>query len=191
MYQTCRPFRHRAVTTLTGILLASHDIVAQAPTPDALRSKVAAYMAAHDVQIVHELSGFLAIPNLATDGANIRRNAEYLTRLMSSRGITARLLESPAGGPPAVYGELLSPGATRTIVLYAHYDGQPVDTTQWATPPWQPVLRDKPLDKGGRVIPIPTSTGSVQGEWRLYGRSASDDKAPIVAMLSAIDALRT
>ena len=48
---------------------------------------------------------------------------------------------------------------TRTIVFYAHYDGQPLDPKEWATPPWEPVLKD------GRV----------------YARSASDDKAPIVA----------
>jgi acetylornithine deacetylase/succinyl-diaminopimelate desuccinylase-like protein len=50
-------------------------------------------------------------------------------------------------------------------------------------------LRDKPLDAAGHVIAIPTTSGSIQREWRLYARSASDDKAPIVAMLAALDAL--
>jgi acetylornithine deacetylase/succinyl-diaminopimelate desuccinylase-like protein len=148
------------------------------------------YRSEHDAQVVGELVSFLAIPNLATDGPNIRRNAEHLMGMMRTRGISARLLESPSGGPPAVYGELVTPGATKTIVFYAHYDGQPVDTTQWANPPWTPVLRDKATDRGGQIIPFPTAAGTVQDEWRLYARSASDDKAPIVAMLSAIDALR-
>jgi acetylornithine deacetylase/succinyl-diaminopimelate desuccinylase-like protein len=157
---------------------------------DAFRSKVKSYATSHDAEITRELSNFLAIPNLASDSANIRRNTDALIRMMGARGITARRLESTTGGPPAVYGELATPGATRTIVFYAHYDGQPVDSARWTTPPWQPVLRDNTIEAGGRIIPIPTSGGSIQGEWRLYGRSASDDKAPIVAMLAALDALR-
>src|SRR5436305_5846656 len=74
---------------------------AQAPTPVSLRTKVRGYREAHDVQIVRELSDFLAIPNLASDRANIRRNAEHLLGMMKARGIDARLLESPSGGPPA------------------------------------------------------------------------------------------
>src|SRR5262249_56147444 len=52
------------------------------------------------------------------------------------------------------------------------------------------VVGEKSVEAGGRVISMPTSPGEIQGEWRLYARSASDDKAPIIAMLSAIDALR-
>jgi acetylornithine deacetylase/succinyl-diaminopimelate desuccinylase-like protein len=155
-----------------------------------VNAKIKAYRTAHDAEIVRELSDFVAIPNLASDAANIRRNVDHLVAMMTARGIRARVLESPNGGTPAVYGELSSPGATKTVVFYAHFDGQPVDTTQWATPPWQPVLRDKPLDAGGKPIALPSTPGRVQGEWRLYGRSASDDKAPIVAMLAALDALK-
>jgi acetylornithine deacetylase/succinyl-diaminopimelate desuccinylase-like protein len=76
------------------------------------------------------------------------------------------------------------------VVFYAHYAGQPVDPTKWASPPWSPVLLDKPLENGGRPVAMPAKSGAVQGEWRLYGRSSSDDKAPIIAMLTAIDALK-
>ena len=155
-----------------------------------LRSRVDAYRAAHDVEIVRELSDFLAIRNLASDSVNIRRNAAHILTLLSRRGIEGRLLESPAGGPPVVFGELRTSGATRTVVLYAHYDEQPVDTTQWITPPWTPVLRDRLHNEGGRIIELPAVNGAVQGEWRLYGRSAGDDKSPIIMMLRAIDALR-
>lgn len=177
----------RAGTALTLVVCIASRAAAQ--NPSALRASVAQYERTHDAEMVHELADFLAIPNRATDSANIRRNAEHLMAMMAARGITAKLLPS-SGGPPAVYGQLKSPGATKTVVFYAHYDGQPVDTTQWTTPPWQPVLRDKQLELGGKAIPIPSTPGQVQGEWRLYARSASDDKAPIVAMLRAIDALR-
>jgi acetylornithine deacetylase/succinyl-diaminopimelate desuccinylase-like protein len=163
---------------------------AQALAADSLRARLDAYRAAHDVDILRELRDFVAMPNVASNGVDIRRNADHLLSMLTRRGIPARLLESPAGAPPAVYGELLAPGAAKTVVFYAHYDGQPVDAAQWLTPPWSPVLRDKPHNEGGQIIPFPSVAGSARGDWRLYGRSTSDDKAPIVAILAAIDALR-
>ena len=179
----CRP----ALVLLAGLVTAS-STEAQPPRPDSVRAAVRAYRTAHDVAIVRELADLLLIPNLARDSANIRRNARHLATMLERRGMRPRLLEVP-GAPPAVYGELNTPGATRTVVFYAHYDGQPVDTAQWTNPPWAPTLRDAALP-AGKVIPIPTRPGTMQGEWRLYARSASDDKSPIVAMLAAIDALR-
>jgi acetylornithine deacetylase/succinyl-diaminopimelate desuccinylase-like protein len=90
---------------------------------------------------------------------------------------------------PNIAREIATPGATRTVVFYAHYDGQPLDPKEWATPPWQPVLRDGPLEKDGRVIPLPAS-GKFDPEWRLYARSTGDDKAPIIALAAALDALK-
>lgn len=162
---------------------------AYAQDPARVRSAVRAYQQAHDVEIVRELADLLAIPNLASDSVNIRRNARHIAQMLERRGIRAHLLETP-GAPPAVYGELRAPNATRTVVFYAHYDGQPVDTSQWSTAPWSPTLRTRALNLGGEIIPLPTQPGTVQGEWRLYARSAGDDKSPIVAFLSALDALR-
>ncbi len=154
-----------------------------------VRDAVSAYTRANDTRILNDLAEFLAIPNLASDSVNIRRNARHLVQLLEQRGIRAQLLEAP-GSPPAVFGDLKTPGATRTVVFYAHYDGQPVDTALWANPPWLPTLRTRALSDGGTVMPLPTQPGSVQGEWRLYARSASDDKSPIIAFLAALDALR-
>jgi acetylornithine deacetylase/succinyl-diaminopimelate desuccinylase-like protein len=83
-----------------------------------------------------------------------------------------------------------APGAARTIVFYAHYDGQPLDPKEWATPPFQPTLRSGLLERDGQVIPLPGPGKPFDPEWRLYARSAGDDKAPIVAMLNAVDAIR-
>lgn len=114
--------------------------VLEAQDPARVRGAVSAYQQANDVHILRDLVDFLAIPNLASDSVNIRRNARHIVQMLERRDIRARLLEAP-GSPPAVFGELRSPGATRTVVFYAHYDGQPVDTSQWATPPWAPTLR--------------------------------------------------
>ena len=143
---------------------------------------------AHQQAILREFLDLLALPNLAHQDSDIRRNAAAISAILSKRGAATRLLEAP-GAPPAVYGELLAPNATRTVVFYAHYDGQPLDPKEWASPPWQPVLRDRPLEKDGRIVALP-ATGPIDPEWRIYARSASDDKAPIIALAAALDALK-
>jgi acetylornithine deacetylase/succinyl-diaminopimelate desuccinylase-like protein len=169
---------------LLSLLIALYQ-----PSDSTLRARVAAWRAAHEGDVVREYLDLLRIPNLASDSVNIRRNAAALLTMLERRGVTARLLDAP-GSPPAVFGELPVPGAARTVVLYAHYDGQPVDTTRWVTPPWQPVLRDRPLFAGGREIPFPAAGARFDPEWRLYARSTGDDKGSIIAQLSALDALR-
>jgi acetylornithine deacetylase/succinyl-diaminopimelate desuccinylase-like protein len=151
-------------------------------------ASIRAFREAHEVEIVSEFVDLLAIPNVASDTPNIRRNAERLLVLMRKRGIQSRLLEG--NGPPSVFGELKAAGATQTICIYAHYDGQPVDASKWANDPFKPTLRDKPLEQGGQVIAFPKAGEKFDPEWRLYARSASDDKAPIIAVLAALDALQ-
>jgi acetylornithine deacetylase/succinyl-diaminopimelate desuccinylase-like protein len=143
---------------------------------------------AHERAILTEFMDLLAMPNLARDEAAIRRNAAAVSALYQKRGVNTRLLEIP-GAPPVVFGEMLTPGATQTLTFYAHYDGQPLDPKEWATPPWQPVIRNRALDKGGDVIPMPSS-GPIDPEWRIYARSASDDKAPLITIAAALDSLK-
>jgi len=107
--------------------------------------------------------------------------------MLEQRGFHTQSLNTTAA-PPVVYGELSTLGARHTLLFYAHYDGQPVDKTQWASDPWQPVLRDSAVD--GKVIPLESLQAPLNPEWRIYARSSSDDKAPIQALLTAIDALR-
>jgi acetylornithine deacetylase/succinyl-diaminopimelate desuccinylase-like protein len=151
--------------------------------------QVRRYRIEHEADILREFVDLLSIPNVASDEPNIRRNADLLIRMLERRGIRSRLLQIE-NAPPAVFGELAARGASRTVALYAHYDGQPADPALWAGDPWKPVLRDRPLEEGGREIPLSEIKGPINGEARLYARSASDDKTPIVALLAALDALR-
>lgn len=173
------------------LLLAAFLSLAPRPAraQDATTRAVGRYVSQHQAGIVRELVDFLSIPNVAGDSVNIRRTAAALKAMMEQRGIRSRLLET--GGPPMVYGELAAKGATTTILFYCHYDGQPVDRSRWVGhDPWQPVLRTgRREDPETRVIPVP-ATGAFDADWRIYARSASDDKSPIVALLWAIDALR-
>ena len=171
------------------VALTSMLLLGAGTAPAVLHDEVERYRRGVEPAVVRELAELVAIPNVASDLPNIRRNADRLIAMLRARGAEAWLLDNP-GAPPAVFGELRSPGARRTVVFYAHYDGQPVDPAQWKTPPWNPVLRDKPLDQGGREIPLPGPGQALPDEARLYGRSASDDKGPVVAMLTALDALK-
>ena len=141
------------------------------------------YRDTHERVIIEEYFQLLSIPNIASDQINIRRNADLIVAMLKKRGVAAKLVEAPDVNP-VVFGEIRTAGATRTIVFYAHYDGQPLDPKEWATPPFSPVLRDKSLDKDGRIIPLPTK---FDPESRIYARSAGDDKAPIIAILAALD----
>ena len=134
-----------------------------------------AYTAPRHDQLTGQFEEFLRLPNVAVDPAGLRRNAAYLLDQLRAHGIPATLLaapELPESVPPVVYGELKVPDATRTIVFYAHYDGQPVVASDWATPPFTPTLKE------------------VDGEARIYARSAGDDKAAIFAQLTALTALQ-
>jgi acetylornithine deacetylase/succinyl-diaminopimelate desuccinylase-like protein len=162
---------------------------ARAGDPADSRDEVRAWRRAHEGAVLREFADLLSLPNVASDEANIARNAERIAAMLRQRGLTARLLDG-RGGPPPVYGELAVPGARRTVLIYAHYDGQPVDATAWASPPWTPVLRDRPLEEGAREVSLDALPSPVPGEWRLYARSAGDDKAPIIGVLAALDALK-
>jgi len=166
---------------LLGVAMAN----AQNPASQAARQ----WRQQHERAIVDEFVSLLAIPNIAADGANIQRNAETIAAMMQKRGIAARLVSVP-GGNPVVFGEIKTPGATRTIVFYAHYDGQPLDPKEWATPPFTPTLRDKQIERDGQVIALPAAGKPFDPEWRMYARGSADDKAPIIAMLAAVDAIR-
>jgi acetylornithine deacetylase/succinyl-diaminopimelate desuccinylase-like protein len=141
----------------------------------------------HERAIVDEFIELLSIPNIATDRTNIQRNADLIAKMLEKRGVTPKLVSVP-GSNPVVFGEIVTPGATRTLVFYAHYDGQPLDAKEWVTPPFQPVLRDKSLEKDGRIIPLPAS--HFDPESRIYARSAGDDKNNVVTILTALDAIR-
>jgi len=154
---------------ISAALLLSLAVVSQ---PADLKPMVTAWADAHHQAILDELIALLSIPNVASDKPNIRRNAEHLRDMLAKRGIAAEILETTCN--PLVYGQLAVPGATRTVLFYCHYDGQPVDRSKWRQPdPFTPVLRGNGADA------------------RLYARSASDDKAPIVALLAALDAMKS
>ncbi|MFQ5770224.1 MAG: M20/M25/M40 family metallo-hydrolase [bacterium] len=174
---------------LFSFKLTVSEGLAETSASQSLRQKVRAYRIQNELAILNELIELLAVPNVSANKDNILKNANYLTAMLQKRGLKTRLLQVDESAP-VVFGELNIPTATKTIIVYMHYDGQPVNAEKWASEPWRPVLREKPLEQGGKEISLTQAHPPINGEARIYARSASDDKSPIVAMLTAIDALR-
>ena len=118
-----------------------------------------------------ELAEFLKIPSVSArsehDG-DMKHCAEWLSAGMEKLGVRTEILETP--GHPIVYGDLLEAGDDApTVLIYGHYDVQPVEPLdEWITPPFEPSIRDG----------------------RIYARGSADDKGQIHLHLKALDAYK-
>ena len=174
-------------TAVVAAFLVGAGPPAAAADSTAVQSAIDAWRADHETAIIEDFVELLSIPNVASNRADMQRNAGQIVELLEARGFETEILT--AGGAPYVYAELPAPGATETVLIYAHFDGQPVQAENWAYPPFLPTLLDGPLEAGGQPVDIDEVNGRFDPEWRLYARSASDDKMPIVAIVHALDAL--
>ncbi|MBT5994606.1 MAG: M20/M25/M40 family metallo-hydrolase [Candidatus Marinimicrobia bacterium] len=170
----------------TGLILCTSVIAGQPQSVKATRK----WVKNNGHTIIKDFAHLLSMPNVASDKLNIRRNAKYISNLFKKRGFDMQLLETEDANP-IIYGEYKTPGAKRTLCFYVHYDGQPVDSNQWTHGPFEPVLYDAEMDGGGNPIPLPGKRTKIDPEWRLYSRSAGDDKAPIITILNAVDGLQS
>lgn len=154
--------------------------------------KVRSYWKTNQPTILSNFFSFLQIPNVATDTANISKNADFLLQLMKGKAISnVQLLRLNETIPPTVYGEVNVAGATRTVIFYAHYDGQPVNAALWykGLHPFHPQLLNGRADEGATIQQLNTSF-PLNDDWRIYARGASDDKGGVMAILSAYDAIK-
>jgi len=125
----------------------------------------------HGERYVRELAELLRIPSISTLPAHtpdMRRAAEWLAAHLTRLGIrNARAM--PTQGHPVVYGEWLDAGPNApTLLIYGHYDVQPVDPVSlWRTPPFEPTIR----------------------EGRIYARGATDDKGLVFALICAVESM--
>ena len=183
--------RMAATFAKTGLstLLAAVALI-QAPAAAQSGSDVArAWREAREPELLADFAELLTYPNRARDLEDVTRAATYIRDRLREAGAESELL-SIDGVAPAVYGELTIPGATRTLGIYVHYDGQPVDPSNWSHPPFEPTLYSASMEAGGEPIPFPAPGEAVDPEWRIYARSAGDDKAPIAAVLPVLHAFR-
>ncbi|MEP7101571.1 MAG: M20/M25/M40 family metallo-hydrolase [Burkholderiales bacterium] len=133
----------------------------------------------------------LALPNDAIVPADVAMNVDWLAAAFRKRGFITQAL--PNDGKPMLFAAL--PGADpkrKTVLFYMHLDGQPVIASQWAQKsPWIPVLKRRtPSGEWQEMDSAALFSGPIDPEWRVFGRSSADDKAPIMMFLAAIDALK-
>ena len=123
--------------------------------------QVRAWVQSNEQPILREFTDLLAIPNVSSDSANIRKNAEFIRAMFERRGVSTRILETE-GAPPVVFGELKVPNAKRTVIFYSHYDGQPITRSQWETDPFTPTLKGDRYTAAPRQMPKPPFSPSLQ-----------------------------
>jgi hypothetical protein len=164
----------RVIVVILFAAVFAAPLMAQKPTPipaAQVAQEVRDYRMDHEDRIVRELAEFLSIPNVASDTPNIQKNAEHLREMLEARGIETHLLPITGRGP-VVFGKLVAPLATHTVIFYAHYDGQPVDAAAWTDgAPFEAVLRSDAIEAGGKRIPFPENTAKqpavYKDDWRI------------------------
>jgi acetylornithine deacetylase/succinyl-diaminopimelate desuccinylase-like protein len=116
-----------------------------------------------------KLQELLRIPSVSTDprhAGDVRRAAEWVRGRLKQAGCT-RVVVQKTKRHPIVYGEWLGAPGRPTILVYGHYDVQPVDPLElWKTPPFEPTIRSG----------------------RIYARGASDDKGQVMIHVNALEA---
>lgn len=128
------------------------------------------YLEANRDRYLKELIEFLSIPSVSSlkeHSEDVQRAAEWVAaRLQAAALENVRVL--PTGGHPVVYGDWLHAADKPTVLIYGHFDTQPVDPLErWSRPPFEPVVKND----------------------RVYARGASDDKGNMLAPILAVEAL--
>ncbi len=131
------------------------------------------YVGLRKTQELNELKTFLSLPTISTlseHRADVQRGAEWVADNLRAMGME-HIAIMPTGegkGQPLVYADWLHAGDAPTILVYGHFDVQPVDPlNEWRTPPFEPTIIDETI----------------------YARGASDMKAQTLAVMKALEAL--
>ncbi len=165
---------------------------AQSLTPDQLET----ITQKHVRKSYDDLFNFLSLPNNAHIDAHIPPNVDWLKQAFAQRGFSVEVLPTK-GGNPLVFAEhkadVIPKGPLKTLLFYMHFDGQPVNAADWQQEsPYKPVLKKK-VAGGSQWEAIDWSMlqSKYDPDWRIFGRSSSDDKGPIVMLLSALTAMQS
>lgn len=135
---------------------------------------------------IQDMKSFIAIPNDANYPNDIDKNILWLMKEFSKRNFKTKLV--PTEGLPLFYAAMDSPeDNVPTMLIYMHFDGQPVDPSKWdQSNPYQLALKASD-GTGWKELPWSSLKNDIDPNWRLFGRSTSDDKGPIILFLHAID----
>lgn len=169
---------------LVSVFLGLYAMATTAQSASADLDAVTENYFLHGITILNEL---VSIPNDSHYPEQLKNNIEWSRENFEKRGFRSETLETR--GVPLLLLEKKVPQAEKTVLIYFHVDGQSVDPSKWHQEnPYQPVLKES-SGTGWKAIPMDTLTSDYNEEWRIFARSASDDKGPIAMFLTAWDAL--
>jgi acetylornithine deacetylase/succinyl-diaminopimelate desuccinylase-like protein len=128
------------------------------------------YLKEHRQRFIDELLAFIKIPSISAQSEyvdDVYQAGEWFTKRLKATGLNNVQLMS-TGGHPVVYGEWIQDPDLPTVLIYGHFDVQPVDPLElWESPPFDPVILNECI----------------------YARGASDDKGNLMSPVAAIEAL--
>jgi acetylornithine deacetylase/succinyl-diaminopimelate desuccinylase-like protein len=132
---------------------------------------------------------FVAIPNLPVDVQKMYKNISWVKRHYREVGFTLKNLESST--LPVLFAERIVNPDYKTVLIYFHLDGQPVNPSAWdQEDPFIPVLKEQSEDGEWNAIAWENLNAKIDDDWRIFARAAADDKAPIVMFLSALELMK-
>ncbi len=140
-------------------------------------------------EILKKHRELVSIPNVSSNTADMMKNVAWITDAFTNIDFKVSLLETTT--LPVVLAEKTVNPKAKTILFYLHLDGQAVNPHKWNQEnPFQPVL--KAQDAKGSWQPLDWSKieGTIDPEWRVFGRAAADDKAPIIMLLAALEFMK-
>lgn len=127
------------------------------------------YIKSNQNKFVEELQSFLRIPSISTLQENtndMKQCAAFVADKLKLAGMS-RVEIFPTEGHPLVYGEWLGAPGKPTVLIYGHYDVQPVDPIElWESPPFEPVIKDD----------------------KIFARGATDDKGQVFIHIKSVEA---
>src|SRR5438034_1337144 len=133
---------------------------------DTRQREISEYIDRNKDRFVEKLRILCQQPSVSAQNLGMTEAAKLVERFLKETGFTTESF-SPTHGPPIIFGELTSKRGSRTLLVYNHYDVQPVEPVDlWTHPPFSAAVEDG----------------------RIYARGASDNKGNIVSRLMAIDA---
>jgi acetylornithine deacetylase/succinyl-diaminopimelate desuccinylase-like protein len=137
---------------------------------------------------INEIKEFIAVPNDALYLEDINKNITWLTKSFKDRNFKTSIIKTT--GSPLFFASLPIKEHKPTILFYMHFDGQSVDTSKWEQKnPYHVVLKEQSENEWKQIDWAKLNQG-IDYNWRLFGRSTSDDKGPIIMFLNAISMLQ-
>ncbi len=132
---------------------------------------------------------FISIPNLPADPALMLKNIHWVQDKYEALGFTTRLLKTET--LPILLTEKIYHPDDPTVLFYFHIDGQPVNPAAWdQEDPFVPVLKRQDAKGNWQAIDWSQLDGNIDDDWRIFGRAAADDKAPIMMFITALEILQ-